>query len=351
MYSNEGASAQAGTLVILGEESRGQPASSNFKKNEEESNLESLPVELQLSILYKLSDVSSLSALVHASPLYHQAYVSVRQQVLLEVLFEEVGPFVLFDAWIVVQAQKLERENEDNGENVRWFLDQCKKSTLHNIPLKSMKELPLEELFSLARLQRTVQFVATAFVESAISNRPIACQLKDQHEPPSVTESQRMYRALYRLELFCRLFNEPTRKTPQPFKDINKPPLFVAFYPSREVEEIACIRDYIINFYHNSFKRNEEQLLKIYSDGSLPHATIYGCDPDSKKMPLPEHVLAITDQSLVLFLLEYEEHYLSCGLLFLSKVLQASASEKVHLLRQGMIDSSLFLTRAPEQNP
>lgn len=54
------------------------------------SILESIPTEIKLAVFEELSDFASLSALVHASPIFHQVYLNSREQILTKIIFLEL---------------------------------------------------------------------------------------------------------------------------------------------------------------------------------------------------------------------------------------------------------------------
>ena len=54
------------------------------------SSIDDFPVELQLQILCKLSNMTGLSALIHASPHCHQIYLSFRDEILPIIVLREL---------------------------------------------------------------------------------------------------------------------------------------------------------------------------------------------------------------------------------------------------------------------
>ncbi len=55
------------------------------------NKVESLPTELIMAILSQVSDIKTLSALVHASPRLHAVYSTVRESVLTKTVLRELG--------------------------------------------------------------------------------------------------------------------------------------------------------------------------------------------------------------------------------------------------------------------
>ena len=52
--------------------------------------MDSLPVELIRMVLFNLSDLATLSAIVHASPRFHSTYLSTREELLTLVTLREL---------------------------------------------------------------------------------------------------------------------------------------------------------------------------------------------------------------------------------------------------------------------
>lgn len=55
------------------------------------SQLESMPPELKIALLKFIPDVGTLSALVHASPVFHEVYIAKRCEILTSVTLRELS--------------------------------------------------------------------------------------------------------------------------------------------------------------------------------------------------------------------------------------------------------------------
>jgi len=53
--------------------------------------LEALPQELKLSLLHQLPDVATLSALIHASPTYHELYAALHEEIFTSITLKELS--------------------------------------------------------------------------------------------------------------------------------------------------------------------------------------------------------------------------------------------------------------------
>lgn len=81
--------------------------------------LENLPIELKLMVFPYLSDTTTLSALVHASPAYHAAYAADREKILTHFTIMELDNR---EADILKPASFVEVHTSDN-ESRRSYLE------------------------------------------------------------------------------------------------------------------------------------------------------------------------------------------------------------------------------------
>ena len=72
--------------------------------------LETLATEIKFCILKEITDIATLDALVHASPVYHAAYLSQRKYILHTLLSRTIQLPVLSDALgVVVETRQRSR--------------------------------------------------------------------------------------------------------------------------------------------------------------------------------------------------------------------------------------------------
>jgi len=55
------------------------------------SKLESMPTELKIAVLEQLPDIKTLSALIHASPIFHAVYLANREEILTSTTLHELS--------------------------------------------------------------------------------------------------------------------------------------------------------------------------------------------------------------------------------------------------------------------
>lgn len=53
--------------------------------------LETLPQELKLNLLHQIPDVAALSPLIHASPIYHELYTALREEIFTSTTLKELS--------------------------------------------------------------------------------------------------------------------------------------------------------------------------------------------------------------------------------------------------------------------
>ena len=101
--------------------------------------LENLSIELKCAILENLPDVHSLRNLVHASPDYHAAYISVRNAILTRVRFRELWnrDIDLSKTTALVQVCHV-RRGQPVSLDVKWTLRQLRR---HETGLEELRTI------------------------------------------------------------------------------------------------------------------------------------------------------------------------------------------------------------------
>lgn len=228
------------------------------------ASLEALALELQLEILQMLTDLPSLDAIVHASPSYHRAYLNGRQSILAKVVSRDIGPDTLFEAHAVAMALAI--DNKD-GSEIRKFLEDY-ESTRTEPASVSIERLPFKRIAILSRLQYAVRFASKDFCQATLSRHPLSSEKEEDIPPLSTNEARRISRAFYRFEIFCRIFSQPGFRVKRKLDCMDMCHLFLNQFPPWEVEEIACIRDYMIGRYAQLFAKHEHRLVQNSPQGA-----------------------------------------------------------------------------------
>ncbi|KAB8214793.1 hypothetical protein BDV33DRAFT_195796 [Aspergillus novoparasiticus] len=165
--------------------------------------------------------------------------------------------------------------NPPNSFSARIYLGQ--KLDVYQV----FASLTEDELLEMARLHTTVEFILEDMVHSFLELRPDTQTPKEKNVVLSPSETFRMQRALYRLEIHRLLFNSrdlPSFEGLDYFEDVHLDDgdqwsFFLSLFSPWEMEEIRCVLMYIFRVYKE-----------------LPGATVFDdwCElsPDENEDPL-----------------------------------------------------------------
>ena len=248
------------------------------------ASLEDFAVEIQQAILHQMPDLSTLRALVSASPSYFRAYQSQRHSILSNILLRDIHPDVLFDVLAIVDALKLPRNYDDYVPQLKTFIEQYKttRDSLH-VALEPIEPTTKENLWE---FHQSVIDVTKDFCDHALSTHPVTGHGLNHRTSLSPNEVRRIHRAFYRYELFTVLFRVPDSYEEEQFErhrdrdpdrarlavqrdsirsldSQDKSILFFALFKAWEVEEIACVRDYIMRRYEKLYKEYQSEFQEM----------------------------------------------------------------------------------------
>ena len=239
------------------------------------AGLEDVAVEIQQAILHQMPDMHTLQALISASPFYFRSYQSQRHAIMSSILVRDIHPDVLFDALAIVDALKLPRNYDDHVPKLKVFVAQYMAT--RNSQDVALERLDPGTIDILWKLHQSVLDVTKDFVDHALLLHPFPGGSSNHHRPLSPNEVRRIHRAFYRYELFTILFREPKlhhderrtrlrdrgrrtarlalqRDSIRSLDSNDKSWLFLTHFNAWEVEEIACIRDYLTYRYDELYK-------------------------------------------------------------------------------------------------
>jgi len=232
-------------------------------------NLEGLPAELKKKILQSAPNISALQNLARSSPLYYKIYLDKRKVIIPPVLLRDIGEEGLPDALAVYKTSQVEFDKSEGGKDrVRSFLSKFRAerdSSSHS----TCDSLDIHALESLLDLQSIVARVASEFCDDTLSVHPVMGKRTQSLKDPSSNEKRRIYRALYRFEMFRVLFTESYGEgTPTDsrhlFHEADQSFLFFTLFETWEVEELACVRDWIIKHYSEAIQENSSGLSRLH---------------------------------------------------------------------------------------
>ena len=169
------------------------------------SHLENLPAELREQILRHVPDLTTLHALVHASPVMHDVYLASRDSLLRSCLDRELDG-VFLDAYACLMSRVFSLGTPQADDMVVGFLmSYCGWLTDSTSP-------PLVEPDHLRWLAAFHRSVARPFVDRytpwARGNRGTATSSSAADEKATDSERVHVFRALYRYQTFRNLFGQ-----------------------------------------------------------------------------------------------------------------------------------------------
>uniref|UniRef100_A0A093UMT0 F-box domain-containing protein n=1 Tax=Talaromyces marneffei PM1 TaxID=1077442 RepID=A0A093UMT0_TALMA len=192
--------------------------------------LEGLPTELIILILFYIPDQTSLQSIVFASPIFHQAYLAVRQPVLYRVLKTQYESLLNFsEAITAVQSEGLSFHS--HNEDAISLLDIWRRR--REIAESSLTKS--DQTNGLNGLEETIKIFANIF---GLPERDLDLSSKDEY------------------------WND--------FADIeNENKAYSMFYgttPPWEYEEMGCVWSYLMTKYEPVSKEISNDLRKLVDD-------------------------------------------------------------------------------------
>lgn len=222
-------------------------------------SFEDLPSEIKVIILCHLPDVSSLSSIVHASPTYHQAYVGAREEILhaMTTLTLQKSSIGLLDPWTAIHAPQLGYAVPHRIEIITECLERYTQGRMDD----TRRRLAPEDSLAILSLQNKFTILIAEYCKAIFSKNPLTESSDDDSLPPSQFELHRLYRALWRYEVYSKLFGPSKEHT---LREISMPGIehpnstfseveiahsFFGLFPIHEVEELACLQKFARNYY------------------------------------------------------------------------------------------------------
>ncbi|CAG8893184.1 unnamed protein product [Penicillium egyptiacum] len=237
--------------------------------------LKGLPTELLILILLKIHDLATLKSIVLSSPIFHQAYLPVRQGALYGIVKDQWG-VLLADAITATRSRGLLFSSHKHEAIA--LLDTWRRreeiSTLASTSSNRIDEPgSLEEIFHLLYLHKVFHFFLDDYAKNI--RRP-PWMGSDQWETSvipielSQTEKHRLLRALCRLQTYEHIFGYPERQNGNGWLDNNwnrkpkssssMPPheeayrVFFGPMPPWEYHEMACVWTYFTAMFDPIYK-------------------------------------------------------------------------------------------------
>ncbi|KAJ5249680.1 hypothetical protein N7489_000090 [Penicillium chrysogenum] len=235
--------------------------------------LEGLPTELLILILLEIPDLASLKSIVLSSPIFHQAYLPVRQEALCGIVKNQWG-VLLADAIAATRSRGLLFSTHKH-EAIALLDTWRRKEEIRDLSLGSSIPIDepnsLEEILHVLYLHKVFRFFLCDFAK----NFPRPPWMESDEWETSVipielsqTEKHRILRALCRLQTYQNIFGSPESRDEEVCKnnywtDNVKPSepchkeayrVFFVPMPPWEFHEIGCVWKYFTTKFDPIYK-------------------------------------------------------------------------------------------------
>jgi hypothetical protein len=207
--------------------------------------LESLPAEMRIRILLQLPDIPSLNALIRASPSYCASYLEAgRLKVLSNIAlaaFQKFDYRLRPDALAAIRSARYLELHSGDREGVPDFLQQyghARDEMACPTDLEWSSCGSAAEALDLYYLHEKIKMIADDYCQVIASESSQAKQTSSLSD----LEQLRLYRAIYRYQIYCDFFGgkEPMRRSTTRIERS-----FLPTFPPWEIDEIASIWRYV----------------------------------------------------------------------------------------------------------
>lgn len=216
--------------------------------------IQQMPLHLVVLILSRLNTMQTLGSAILSNSLFYSAYKEDTKRIVRSIIREQIGTYLLRYAANAYEASHVDRQD-------RWAVAELKGWDMRE---KRLQEWLMEweqepsstsaaVAASLSRTHTLVRYFGHRFLEDT---SPLASEFygaASSHagsRRPSRTERYRVYRALYRFQIYCNL-GFRTEQDLQPnsewagiFRHARSAMLFGEFSPWLN-EQLACMHDYL----------------------------------------------------------------------------------------------------------
>lgn len=215
-------------------------------------SLEGLPVEVQRLILFKAPSFQALGALVHASPQLHRVYTVDRLPILRNLLVQRLG--VLADAYAAYFSGTLSFQQSRN-ESMLWdFLVEYEQRRADPAALSA--QLSLDDIVGMVCFHIScIEPLTERYATWALASMPSSAEVSPTAQPLSTTETRRIQRAMYRLQVFCNVCGlKGEGSSSRRIRDDVERLRVLSMFPPWEAEEILCVHEFAKEEYNGAFR-------------------------------------------------------------------------------------------------
>ncbi|KAL9031532.1 MAG: hypothetical protein Q9180_006797 [Flavoplaca navasiana] len=209
------------------------------------------------------NSLPALLSLVRASPRLYQVFRDRREYLITQVAFNHFHPQIIDDVWCLAKAIEIPKPI-DNPNQVRHVLN------LSRYPddAKLQPSIGLELTVPLCNIGEIIAWFVEDYRRSSLdllahvsSEMDLPHDLGILQTSLSPVELGRLQRAFCRFETFCCL-SPPPRPGEEVIKWRMHAEQFFSRFEPDEVEEVTCIRDYLIRRLYGIFEAVEEDALQ-----------------------------------------------------------------------------------------
>lgn len=238
-----------------------------------------MPNELKVEIMSQSASLGSLGNLLQASRQYYMVFNSCKKSILDQIIRRLINREVVHDALFLVEIfqapptgsyhQFTIKKMEDYVQSERTFPSNTKlmdlSTSIELCRIHVAIEYHLEQLSKYALSSMGVCAREMSLDKAACSYAVEADLHRMGHSPLSPTEKVRLRRALYRTELYGKLFNRrPNVQVPmKPLHQSEQEKIFLTKFPPWEVEEMACVWHYFQARLGECFDDLEDEVVQL----------------------------------------------------------------------------------------
>lgn len=221
--------------------------------------LELLEPEVQSLIMCHISCVTTLHSLIRASPRYYQVFRSQREYHLTILAMRHSEAPV--NLWDTIKASNVLKPPSQH--DIETFTNSFMNDDGWKAPILSP-----EISIPMIKLNSTVDWFIHDYARDSLSNLTRLGELMDLHQDRELvhsdlshTEKARITRAFCRFETFRHLFSSFLEEREWYLEELRPCADFLDKYNPDEIEEIACVRDYLSRRLWFAFDQVEDNLV------------------------------------------------------------------------------------------
>ncbi|KAL8683417.1 MAG: hypothetical protein Q9224_006686, partial [Gallowayella concinna] len=230
------------------------------------ASFETISPEVQAQIMRNLDSIPALFSLLRASPRYYQVFRSRKEYLLTQLAFNHFHPQITEDVMELATVFRFPRPAD--RQTVQDYLNERD----HHQLTQEQPSMALSTSIPLCKIGRTITWFLEDYRQNSLELlSKLGTDMELEQDPQvlnsdlSIIERGRLQRAFCRFETFCRLFvaqkGEDTSPTWDTYDNQARWFLEDGFLPD-EIEEIACIRDFLVRRLWKTFDAIEEDAME-----------------------------------------------------------------------------------------